>query len=217
MNFYHLLYEGKAKAAPERAPKTAPARFARLLWREGGTLVKLNLLFLLSSLPVLTAGPSLGALAETVGKLVRGEPVLLWQDYWAAFRRAFRPCFWPGLLLGGCGAALLAAGAAAAALPESVWRYAGISFACAVWLLVCGAAVYALSLYGERERHAWKKAWLLSLAHPQRALPCALLATAACLLCVLFLPYTLPVWLLLLWSFLALAIRFCVDADLKKR
>lgn len=101
MNLYHLLYEGKAKNAPQEEPKTAFARFVLLLWREGFTLVKLNLLFLLSCLPILTTGPALGALAAIAGKLVRDEPILLWQDYWAAFRKTFWPCFWSGLFLGG--------------------------------------------------------------------------------------------------------------------
>lgn len=216
MNFYHILYEGGDNAVPEKPPKSAPARFARLLLREGWTLVRLNLLFLLSSLPVLTAGPSLGALAGIAGKLARGEPVLLWQDYWVAFRQGFWPCFRSGVLLGGCAAALFMAGAAAAALPESIWRYAGIALACAVWLLLCGAAVYAFSLFGERQQSVWKKAWLLSLTYPQHALPCALLMTAAPLLCVLFLPYTLPVFWLFLWSVPALVARLCVDADLNQ-
>lgn len=216
MNLYHLLYGG-VKDAPSEAPKTKPARFAMLFWREGILLIKLNLLFLCSSLPVLTIGPSLGALAELTGRLVRGEPVLLWQDYWIAFRRSFWPCFRSGVLLAACGAALFSAGAAAVLLlPESVWRYAGISLACALWLLLCGAAVYAFPLHGKKTRSVWKKAWLLSLAHPQHALPCALLVTSAGLLCVLFLPYSLPVWLLFLWSFPALAVRLFVDADLQK-
>lgn len=216
MNLYHLLYEGKAKNAPQEEPKTAFARFVLLIWREGFTLVKLNLLFLLSCLPILTTGPALGALAAIAGKLVRDEPILLWQDYWAAFRKTFWPCFCSGLFLGGCCAALCAAGAAAALLPESVWRYAGISCACAIWLLLCGAAAYLFPLYGETARSAWKKAWILSLSFPQHALPSALLITAAFLLCVLLLPYSLPVILFALYSSSTLAVRFLLDVDLRK-
>lgn len=217
MNLYHLLYEGGAEHAPKAVPKRASARFAALIWREGFPLVKLNLLFLLSALPVLTIGPALGAMAAVTGRLVRQEPVLLWQDYWGAFRRSFWPCFRSGLAIGAGGAALFAAGAAAAKLPaDSVWRYAGVSAVCALWLLIAGAAVYAFALYGEQTRPVWKKAWLLSLACPRHALPSAFLITAIPLLWVLLLPYTLPAALLFLWSGSALAIRLLVDLDLSR-
>lgn len=217
MNLYHLLYETMGKDTAPREPGTAFGLFLRVAWREGFTLVRLNLLFLFSCLPMLTAGPALGALAAVTGKLVQDEPILLWRDYWAAFRKTFWPCFRSGLFLSVCCAGLGAAGASAALLlPESVWRYAAVSGACAVWLLLCSAAVYLFPLYGKMGGPVWKTAWMLSLRFPQHALPCALAVTAAFLLCVLFLPYSLPVFLIFLNAGVSLAVRCALEADLKK-
>ena len=77
MNLYHLLYESPAQRSARHEPRTAAGRFLQVVWREGLTLMQLNLLFLCACLPVLTIGPALGALAAVTGKLVRDEPVLL--------------------------------------------------------------------------------------------------------------------------------------------
>lgn len=217
MNLYHLLYESPAGQPARREPHTAAGWFLRVVWREGLTLMQLNLLFLCSCLPVLTIGPALGALSAVTGKLVRDEPVLLWHDYWGVFRRTFWPCFWSGLILEACGAGLGAAAAAAILfLPESAWRYALVCGACALWLLLCGAAVYLFPLQGEGEGAAWRGAWLLSLRFPQRALPCALGVTASLLAGILLLPYSVPVMALFLCAVAALAVRCVLETDLQK-
>lgn len=120
MNLYHLIYESTAGQPARREPRTVVGRILRVVWREGLTLMQLNLLFLCACLPVLTIGPALGALAAVMGRLVRDEPVLLWRDYWGAFRKTFRPCFWSGLIVGGGGAGLGAAAAAAILLLRKV-------------------------------------------------------------------------------------------------
>ena len=80
MNLYHLIYESTAGQPARREPRTVVGRILRVVWREGLTLMQLNLLFLCACLPVLTIGPALGALAAVMGRLVRDEPVLLWRE-----------------------------------------------------------------------------------------------------------------------------------------
>ena len=173
MNLYHLIYESTAGQPARREPRTVVGRILRVVWREGLTLMQLNLLFLCACLPVLTIGPALGALAAVMGRLVRDEPVLLWRDYWGAFRTTFR-------------------------------------------LILCGAAVYLFALQGEGESAAWRRAWLLSLCFPQRALPCALGVTATLLAGILLAPYSVPVVLLFLCSGAALSVRCVLEKDLQK-
>jgi len=88
--------------------------------------------------------------------------------------------------------------------------------ACAVWLILCGAAVYLFALQGEGESAAWRRAWLLSLCFPQRALPCALGVTATLLAGILLAPYSVPVVLLFLCSGAALSVRCVLEKDLQK-
>jgi uncharacterized membrane protein YesL len=56
----------------------------------------LSLLWLLSSLPVITIGASTTALYATVDKVLRREESSIWKEYWRVFRRDFKraTCLW---------------------------------------------------------------------------------------------------------------------------
>ena len=79
-----------------------------MLWREFFELLKLNLLFVLSCVPIITIPAALTAMHRITSVMVRDENHFLWPDYWKAFRRDF----WKSL--GG--------GAAIAPLRETVSR-----------------------------------------------------------------------------------------------
>lgn len=53
-------------------------------------LVILNLIFVLSCIPVITIGASLSALYYVSLKMVRGEDPYIWQNFWKAFRQNFK-------------------------------------------------------------------------------------------------------------------------------
>ncbi|MDD2981074.1 MAG: DUF624 domain-containing protein [Hespellia sp.] len=53
-------------------------------------LVILNLIFILSCIPIFTIGASLSALYYVCLKMLRGEEPYIWQNYWKAFRKNFR-------------------------------------------------------------------------------------------------------------------------------
>ncbi len=63
--------------------------------------VFLSLLWLLSSLPVITIGASTTALYATVDKVFRREEGGIWKEYWRVFRRDFKPatCLWAIMVL----------------------------------------------------------------------------------------------------------------------
>ena len=83
-----------------------------MLWREFFELLKLNLLFVLSCVPIITIPAALTAMHRITSVMVRDENHFLWPDYWKAFRRDF----WKSL--GG--------GAAIAPLRETVSRVTGL-------------------------------------------------------------------------------------------
>ena len=72
-----------------------------MLWREFFELLKLNLLFVLSCVPIITIPAALTAMHRITSVMVRDENHFLWPDYWKAFRRDF----WKSL---GGGAAIAA-------------------------------------------------------------------------------------------------------------
>lgn len=64
--------------------------FFRLAVEQSVSMVKLNLLFLLGCIPIVTVPLSLFAMNCVMRRIVRGDPVRCFQDYWKAFRRGWR-------------------------------------------------------------------------------------------------------------------------------
>lgn len=109
-----LFQPGYLKEGPgiekDAPPKTGIALFFEILVREFWQLLKLNLLFVLCSLPVFTFGAARAALSRCTINMVRDVP----NDVWDDFRQTFRQDFRRNCLLGL--AELLAGGVTAAAL-----------------------------------------------------------------------------------------------------
>ncbi len=78
---------------PDEPEKTGLARFVEILQLECVTLVKLNLLFVLSSVLVVTIPPALFAMNHVVRKMVLDEPVSCFYDYRTAFRQSWKKGF----------------------------------------------------------------------------------------------------------------------------
>lgn len=53
-------------------------------------LIVLNLLFIFSSIPIITIGASLTGLYYVSLKILRGEDPYIWKNYWKAFRQNFK-------------------------------------------------------------------------------------------------------------------------------
>lgn len=64
-------------------------------------LVLLNVLFLISSIPIITIGPALVALYSMTLKMVKNEEPYIIKGYFEAFRKNFKQGILLGLLLGG--------------------------------------------------------------------------------------------------------------------
>ena len=75
---------------PDEPEKTGAARLVEILSLECGTLVKLNLLFLVSCLPVVTIPPAIFAMNQVTRMMILDRPVLCWYHYKTAFRRFWR-------------------------------------------------------------------------------------------------------------------------------
>lgn len=94
---------------PDEPEKTGMARFIQILSIECATLIKLNLLFLLGCLLVVTLPPALFAMNHVVRKMVLDQPVTCFYDYKQAFRRHWKRGWAAFLLtavplvLSGCG------------------------------------------------------------------------------------------------------------------
>lgn len=90
MGWYQALYEGDGRGEGPSGPRPKGLRLlGHVLRWHWWTLVKANILFCLFCLPVVTIPAALKALTRVCVLLLRGEPLDLWPDWWAAFRRGF--------------------------------------------------------------------------------------------------------------------------------
>ncbi len=64
--------------------------------REFTTLLKLNLIFLICCIPIVTIGPAIGAMTSVTLKMVKDEPV----DWFYDFKQAFKKNWKQSLILG---------------------------------------------------------------------------------------------------------------------
>lgn len=71
---------------PDAPEKTGPARFFEIVQSECGNLLKLNLLFLVSCLPIITIPPALFAMNQVARTMILDQPV----DYFYHYRTSFR-------------------------------------------------------------------------------------------------------------------------------
>lgn len=176
--FFHHDYStpgpGIEKDAPE---KTGPARFAEILSLECVTLLKLNLLFLLCCLPVVTIPPAVYALNFLVRKMVLDQPILFFYDFRTAFRKglavsygAFALTALP-LVLSGFGAAFYLGRAG-----ESVLFFLPFLFCSTVFLvtLLASCYFYGILTCGRTPREALRLSLVLGIAKPFRGLLAAL-------------------------------------------
>ncbi len=78
---------------PDEPEKTGPARLLQIVQLEAGSLLLLNLVFLVSCIPVVTLPPALFAMNQVIRKMVLDQPVLCFQDYRSAFRRFWKQAY----------------------------------------------------------------------------------------------------------------------------
>lgn len=162
---------------PDAPEKTGLARFFEILQLECGDLLKLNLLFLLSCLPVLTLPPALFAMNQVVRKMVLDEPVDCFYHYRTAFGQYWRQgyiAFAVGvlpLLLAGGGALFYLFRAGEAPLLLVPFAFCSTIF---LICLLCAPYLYGLLGAGYALRPAVGLALTLGIGRPARSVPAAL-------------------------------------------
>lgn len=209
--------------APERdgAPpeKTGPGRLFEILQAECGSLVKVNLLFLLSSLPLVTIPPALWAMNQVVRAMVQDQPVRAFADY----RRAF--CQRPGrsyaaflllaapLMLGGYGAGFYLRYAGERPLLLLPFLFCSTVFFAT---LLASTYLYGILAAGATLPEALRLALKLGVGRPLRALLAVLFGYGLTAAAVLALPLSLIYLLLIGFSLPCLLANFFVRTVLRR-
>lgn len=173
--------------------KTGPARFWELIQGELATVLILNLLFLLTCIPVITIPPAMLSLHMVIRKIILGQSVACVRDYFAAikqgWKRAYGAFFLTAVPMGiaGYGAAFYLRRAV-----EHPVLLIPFVFCTTVFFVTTLASTYLFGLLcgGKPLRDAVKPALMLGVAKPLRAILAALCYYGLPLLSMLFFPFS---------------------------
>lgn len=162
---------------PDAPEKTGVARFVEILSLECVTLVKLNLLFLVSCVPVVTIPAAVFAMNQVVRMMVLDQPVLCFYHYSVAFRKCWKR---------GLAAFVLTAGPLAVA-GVGMWFYLSRAMTQPVFLapfvlcstvflvtMLASTYLYGLLTTGRPLRKSVRLALLLGVGRPLRGVLAAL-------------------------------------------
>lgn len=207
-----------AKDAPK---KKGIVRFLDTLWREFFSLLKLNLLFLLFCLPVVTIPAAQTAMSKVTVMMARDENCFLWHEFWNAFKQDFGRS-----LLGG-----IAILAATAIFALSTWFYYMLSQM--HWMFIILAAASACMLLGAYFTSMYffpmlatvelptskllKNSFILGFTCFKRTLPGAFFCLALSFCGVGLLPYSAPFVFLIQFSLVSLIGCFWVIPPIEEK
>ncbi len=79
--------------APDEPEKFGVARFSQILSIECGTVLKLNLMTLFASIPIITIPPALCAMNAVIRKMMMDEPVMCFADFRDAFAKYWKQSY----------------------------------------------------------------------------------------------------------------------------
>lgn len=192
-----LTPEPETEEAP---PKKGVSCFFDLLGRHCVALVKVNLLFLLGCVPIVTIPLSLFALDRVVCRMVLDRPFKCFQVYWETFRRSWKQSYPAFLLtalpLGCAGFGMWFYLNRASSNPLFFLPFLVCSTIFLVTLLSSGC-LYGLLDSGKGLKEALRLALLLGITKPARTVPAALCCFGLFLLAVVSFPLS-GLYLLLL-------------------
>ncbi|HWV50522.1 MAG TPA: DUF624 domain-containing protein [Microbacterium sp.] len=158
----------------------ADSALMRTLTRIADVMI-LNILFIATSLPIVTIGASLTALNATAMRIVAGEDHSITRDYFTAFRRDFRQATVIALLLAAIGGVFAAWYLVVTQLvTDAVFRFVLLG----AWYVLAFIAVTSvlfvfpyLARFEDSTRDVLRNARLIGLRHPLAAI--AVLAVTA--------------------------------------
>ena len=201
---------GIAKDAPK---KKGIARYLEILWREFFPLLKLNLLFIISCIPIVTIPAALTAMNRITVTMVRDRNYFMLSDYWDAFKRDFFRSLLAGIVV-----VVLSA-----VFGLSIWFYfmlgqagskfymlfAGLSLA--LLIMVLGSAMYFFPMLAMVELPTGKlmrNSFIMFFTQFKKSLPAALISGIMVLVGIGLYPFSLIFILFIMFSLASMSANF---------
>ncbi|WP_312645028.1 DUF624 domain-containing protein [Hydrogenoanaerobacterium sp.] len=208
---------GIDKDAP---PKKGLVLFFDIYFRAFWELIKLNFIFILFCIPIVTIGPACAAMSKVTMLMVRERPFFVFSDFFEAFKKEFKQSFATGLLIGLLSVMLLVGmrfylqAAAQNPLMYVLW------FLFIVMAFMLGMAciyVYPLIVTVSLPlKSIFKNALLLSIICLKHSLPALIAILVIGGGGLLYFPLTIPLFLVFLLSLISFICSFAAWPGMKK-
>ena len=203
MIFHNDQYDPGPEEEEDLPESTGFKRFWEIFQDECVSLIKLNLLFLVSCIPVATIPPALFAAHQVAQKMVLGDRVRCWQDYKAAFKAGWKQGYGAFFLtilpmvVGGYGMVFYLKNVERSVLLILPFALCAFIF----WMVALGSTyLYGLLYDGRTLKQAIRPAVLLAMAKPLRAILAAVCWYVLPLAVILLFPLSGPILLLIGFS-----------------
>ncbi|OZG67503.1 DUF624 domain-containing protein [Bifidobacterium eulemuris] len=188
-------------------PLTGIRLFGHLVCAYPWALVKLNVLFVVSCVPIITIPVALAAMADVLGMVAGRRMVFVWRDYWCAWKRLWRRAYAVGTSY--CAAMLLAMIGVRFYLNSGLTAgviLAGVCGVLAIWGFVAGAYLFAMiANTALRPAQVWRNAVLLVIARFQSSLLVMVFDSVILMVVFLLMPWTVAVFPLFGLSLIGIA------------
>jgi uncharacterized membrane protein YesL len=188
---------------PDEPEKTGPARLFQIFQIECGTLLKLNLLFLVTCIPLVTIPPALYAMNQVVRRMVLDETVdclyhykVAWKENWKRAYAAFFLTVLP-LFLSGFGAWFYLQQAAGNLIFFLPFLLCSTVF---LVVLLSSTYLYGVLSTGRSVKESLRLSALLGVGRPFRAILAVLCDYGLLLVAILEFPISLAYLLLIGFS-----------------
>lgn len=216
MVWFRASYLKEGPGIEKDAPKkTGLALFFEIFVREFWQILKLNFMFVVCALPLVTFGAAHAALSRCTMNMVRDVPNDVWYDFRQEFKKDFVRNTKFGLL------ELFAAGALLMVLSQPVVRSNAVLCGAVLMFGVFGGLVFGylwpmLVIVNVSEQAAVKNAVLLAFACLQHSLPA--LGVCALLLGLSFwmFPLSLPLVLFIPFGISSFVMSFAAWSDIQR-
>jgi uncharacterized membrane protein YesL len=218
--FFNHNYAKEGDGIDPNAPeKTGFRRFFEIIGLECSTIVGLNLLFLVSCIPIVTIPPALFAMQQVIRRMVQDLPVDCFYHYRTAFKKYWKVSYGAFFLtylplgLSGYGAAFYLGYAA-----ENLMLFLPFLLCSTIFLVVLLSSTYLYGLLstGRGMKESLKLALILGVGRPLRAILAVLGYYTLPLACILAFPISLGVVVLFGFTLPCLLGNFYLRTVLKK-
>ena len=224
MNFFNMLYGKEGPGVPDNEPeKKGFALFWDVFRQQFWELIKLNLTFLLSCVPIITIPAAIKAMSHIAFSMFQNKHHYLWEDYWASFKDNFIRSTVIGLIWILMLAVTWFGLQFYLSLLNADWNaylsaaLAGLSIL--IFMLVTFMGYYIFPMDAKMElkvSQVFRNALLLSILRlPWNILTLVVIALI-CFLLLMFFPFTIIIVPFFSFSFISFIATFCAYTGLKK-